>query len=59
MSEDNKKKTFIIYQDENGEQQESWVDNLIIENSFVTFNTLNNKIMIPSHRVIKIKEKNE
>jgi uncharacterized protein (UPF0248 family) len=51
---------FISYLDENGEKKDSNVEIVSISDGFVKFRTVqNNYITIPSHRILKIKERRE
>jgi hypothetical protein len=54
-----KKESFISYIDDNGQSTTAFVEILEIKNDFVKFKTAKNIIIIPSNRVLKIKEKIE
>ena len=50
------KKTFISYKDDNEQVISGFVDGLEYDSTLVRFQTEKNKIIIPFHRVLKIKE---
>ena len=53
-----KDEALVVYFDDNGEQVETWVKIIEITQTYVSFyDTKNNTIIIPIHRVLKIKRR--
>jgi len=51
-----RKKILIIYLDDNNKQTIAYTNFINYFNDFITFETNDNKITLPSSRVLKIKE---
>lgn len=60
MSDEQSKRVFISYLDENGETFSGFVDLIKSDNpAFVKFRTATNIISVPVTRVLKMKEKDD
>lgn len=55
--EKNKTNAFISYLDDDGRKKDVWCTILEKTTSYVIFEFMNERLTIPFHRVLKIKEK--
>ena len=51
------KEFLIIYLDDDGKTSKAYTDHLDIKDGLLYFNTGDNKIILPTQRLLKIKEK--
>lgn len=56
LMQDTRKKILVIYLDDNDKQAIAYTDAINYSGDFITFETNQNKITLPSGRILKIKE---